>query len=264
MFGPDGRFVSGLWGWKGLLYYFDPLTYLKAVNKNVYAIGKTYYANDTGVITGGINEINGYIWGNHLGHANIQYLDNGQYIPLNFRGRFSGTGNGLPNVMVVHETANPNDSIWGEINYEHNTYQRAFVHAFVDADSIIQIYPTDHECKGSGYPANGRAVQFEQVEVHNGYQFARELGNAAYYAAFNMKKYGMTPSLETNGQRTLGSHHNVSQYLGGTDHTDPDVYWNNNARSFFGTGYGMSDFLSWFVCTTALFSDRSNIKNKIS
>ena len=37
--------------------------------------------------------------------------------------------------IVVHETANPNDSIWGEINYEKAHYNNAFVHAFVDGES---------------------------------------------------------------------------------------------------------------------------------
>jgi len=38
------------------------------------------------------------------------------------------------------------------------------------------------------------------------------------------------------------SHHNVSQYLGGTDHTDPDGYWYTNAHNFYGTDYTMRDF----------------------
>ena len=147
-------------------------------------------------------------------------------------------------MIVVHETANKYDSIQGEINFERNTYGNAFVHAFVDANNIIQISNTDHEAWGAAYPANGRAVQFEQVEVYGGWNFARELVNAAYYTAYNMKKYGLTPSLaQPNGTGTLWSHHNVSQYLGGTDHTDPDSYWNNRAWSYFRTGYSIGDFL---------------------
>ena len=85
-------------------------------------------------------------------------------------------------MIVVHETANPNDSIWGEINYEKSNYNSAFVHAFVDSNSIIQISNTDH-------------VQFEQVEVYGGWNFAAELVNAAYYTAYKMKQYGMYPVL---------------------------------------------------------------------
>ena len=242
MFGEDGRIVTGLYGWKGSLYYFNPGTYLKATNQTVYANGKTYWANASGIISG-FNSINNYILNNRLGHANIYFYDNGQAIPLNLTSAYSGTDNGRPNMVVVHETANPNDSIWGEINFEKNHYDDAFVHAFVDGNNIIQISNTDHEAWGAAYPANGRAVQFEQIEVHNGYQFARELSNAAYYTAYIMHKYGMDPSLaQSNGTGTLWSHHNVSQYLGGTDHTDPDGYWWTNAHNFFGTNYTMSDF----------------------
>lgn len=242
MFGPDGRIVSGLYGWKESLYYFTPYLYTKATNQWVSANGKSYWASGSGIITSGLNSINNYILNNNLGHANITFYDNGQAIPLNITGKYSGTGNGLPNIVIVHETANPNDSIWGEINYEKNHYNDAFVHAFVDNNNIIQISNTDHEAWGAGYPANGRAVQFEQVEVHNADAFARELSNAAYYTAYIMHKYGFAPSLVSNGNGTLWSHHNVSQYLGGTDHTDPDGYWYTNAHNFYGTDYTMRDF----------------------
>ncbi|PWT31189.1 N-acetylmuramoyl-L-alanine amidase [Limosilactobacillus reuteri] len=242
MFGKDGRIVSGLYGWKESLYYFTPYLYTKATNQWVSANGKSYWASGSGIITSGLNSINNYILNNNLGHANITFYDNGQAIPLNITGKYSGTGNGLPNIVIVHETANPNDSIWGEINYEKNHYNDAFVHAFVDNNNIIQISNTDHEAWGAGYPANGRAVQFEQVEVHNADAFARELSNAAYYTAYIMHKYGFAPSLVSNGNGTLWSHHNVSQYLGGTDHTDPDGYWYTNAHNFYGTDYTMRDF----------------------
>lgn len=42
---------------------------------------------------------------------------------------------------------------------------------------------------GAGYPANGRAVQFEQVEVTVG-ETLREISNAAYFTAYMMKSMG--------------------------------------------------------------------------
>ena len=119
------------------------------------------------------------------------------------------------------------------------------MHAFVDGNQIIEISPTDHEAWGAAYPANGRAVQFEQVEVYGANNFARELVNAAYYTAYKMNEYGMVPSLaQANGTGTLWSHHNVTQYIanGKTDHTDPDGYWTNRASRYFGTSYTMKDF----------------------
>ncbi|RMX26607.1 N-acetylmuramoyl-L-alanine amidase [Limosilactobacillus reuteri] len=188
------------------------------------------------------NGINRYILNNHINHATITV---NHVIPSDTTDVYSETEDGKPNMVVVHETANPNDSIWGEINYEKANYNKAFVHAFVDGNQIIEISPTDHEAWGAAYPANGRAVQFEQVEVYGANNFARELVNAAYYTAYKMNEYGMIPSLaQANGTGTLWSHHNVTQYIanGKTDHTDPDGYWTNRASRYFGTSYTMKDF----------------------
>ena len=188
------------------------------------------------------NGINRYILNNHINHAAITV---NHVIPSDTTDVYSETEDGKPNMVVVHETANPNDSIWGEINYEKANYNKAFVHAFVDGNQIIEISPTDHEAWGAAYPANGRAIQFEQVEVYGANNFARELVNAAYYTAYKMNEYGMIPSLaQANGTGTLWSHHNVTQYIanGKTDHTDPDGYWANRASRYFGTSYTMKDF----------------------
>lgn len=185
---------------------------------------------------------------NNIGHANIEFRH-----VLNVAGSRSGilTGSGSDGVqyaegkpvkVIVHETANPNDSIEGEINYELGDYNRAFVHAFVDGNRIVEIAPTDRPCWGSGPQGNKYGVQFEQVEVYGRDNFVRELVNGAYYAAYNMKKYGIIPTFTNNADGTLMTHHLVSLYLGGTDHVDPDAYWANRAGAYFGTGYSISDF----------------------
>jgi bifunctional autolysin len=43
-------------------------------------------------------------------------------------------GVGKPEGIVVHDTANDNSTIEGEINYMRNNYTNAFVHAFVDGN----------------------------------------------------------------------------------------------------------------------------------
>ena len=242
-FGNGGvRLDNGFYNNWGHTYYFFGDGAL-ATNGNVWINGSEYYANRDGIlspITARSNGINRYI----LDHGITPVGITEDYVIPNVTGSYSGTGNGRPNMVIVHETANPNDSIWGEINYERSHYNGAFVHAFVDADHIVQISNTDHEAWGACYPANGRGIQFEQVEVYGARNFARELMNAAYYTAYNMHKYGLTPSLaQSNGTGTLWSHHNVTQYLGNTDHTDPDGYWSKRAGSYFGTGYSMGDFL---------------------
>ncbi|MFR0611435.1 N-acetylmuramoyl-L-alanine amidase [Limosilactobacillus balticus] len=243
-FGDDGaRWDNRFYNNWGNTYYFTADGSL-AQNTNVWAYGSQYHADNAGILSPISiynNKINSYIMNNRITPANITYQN---VIPDVSNHFYTGTSDGKPNMIIVHETANPNDSIQGEINYEREHYNSAFVHAFVDANNIIQISNTDHEAWGAAYPANGRAVQFEQVEVYGAWNFARELVNAAYYTAFNMHKYGLTPSLaQADGSGMLWSHHNVSQYLGGTDHTDPDGYWTRNARNYFGTGYNMNDFL---------------------
>ena len=243
-FQKDGsRLDNGFYNNWGHTYYFGNDGAL-VQGTGIWVNGSFYRADNSGIllpISVYNNKINSYIMNNGIGHANISYVN---AIPDVSSHSYSGTTDGKPNMVVVHETDNPNDSIWGEINYEKQHYNSAFVHAFVDANNIIQISDTDHEAWGAAYPANGRAVQFEQVEVYGAWNFARELVNAAYYTAYNMRKYGLTPSLaQSNGTGTLWSHHNVSQYLGNTNHTDPDGYWSNRASSYFGTGYNMNDFL---------------------
>lgn len=190
------------------------------------------------------NAINRYILQNKVGHASIQT----DYVIPEVTGKYSNTSDGRPDMVVVHETANPNDSIYGEINFEKQHYNNAFVHAFVDGNNIIEVSSTDREAWGAGYPANGRAVQFEQVEVYGAGNFVRELVNGAYYAAYKMKQYGIVPTLawynSQTGQYggTLWSHHMVSEYMHVTDHTDPDGYWARRASQYFGTTYTMSDF----------------------
>lgn len=148
--------------------------------------------------------------------------------------------NGKPEGVVVHETANPNSTIYGEISYMEKNYNNAFVHTFVDASSIINVANTNYLCWGAGPIANARYVQFEQVEVHSKAAFASELNNAAYYTAYILNQYGLTPKRNV----TVLSHHDVSTNLGGTNHTDPDGYWKANASSYFGTTYTMTDFMS--------------------
>lgn len=55
MFGSDGRIVSGLYEWQGQSYYFDPVTYLKATSQTVVTPSGSYYADENGVLHGGIS-----------------------------------------------------------------------------------------------------------------------------------------------------------------------------------------------------------------
>ncbi|MDT6980311.1 N-acetylmuramoyl-L-alanine amidase [Levilactobacillus zymae] len=179
------------------------------------------------------NTINDYIANQGYGTPTITQNIWSGFPKLKYR-------NNRPEGVVVHETANPNSTIYNEITYMKNNYQNAFVHTFIDASHIINIANTNYLSWGSGYQGNQRYVQFEQVEVHSKAAFASELNNAAYYTAYVLKQYGLTPQYKS----TVLSHHNVSTLLGGTNHTDPDGYWSSNARSYFGTTYTMTDFMA--------------------
>ncbi|KRK48519.1 N-acetylmuramoyl-L-alanine amidase [Secundilactobacillus kimchicus] len=146
-----------------------------------------------------------------------------------------------PEGVVVHETGNPNSNIFSEIAYMKRNYSNGFVHAFIDGTHIINIANTNYLAWGAGYPANARFLQFEQVEVHSKKQFAKQAANAAYFTAKLLKQYHLKPNdAAYDGKGTVWSHHAVSQFLGGTDHTDPDGYYKTAGRRYFGQAYSMA------------------------
>ncbi|QBO37440.1 hypothetical protein EQG49_03025 [Periweissella cryptocerci] len=186
------------------------------------------------------NQINKYIQANHFKQPAKITSSIWSGFPKN---KYT-TSNAKPNGVVVHETANPTSTITGEISYMKAHYTNAFVHSFVDDNNIINVANTNYLAWGSGYYGNQRFVQFEEVRVHSKDAFAKEINNAAYYTAYLLKEYGLKPSLATSSKTgTVWSHHNVSDWLGGTDHTDPDGYWATSAKTWFNTTYTMKDFL---------------------
>ncbi len=235
-FGNDGaRYTNQFYSnWNNLYYFGDNGVLLK--NTHFVYNFIDFYANNQGILNLS-NSINAYIIANGFRHANVETLIWGGYPTADMQYR-----TGSPEGVVVHETANKNDSIEGEINYAQNNYENAFVHSYVDASRIINVANTDLKCWGSGPFGNQRFVQFEQVEVHDAYSFASELNNAAYYTAYLLNQYGLKVQTESNGVGTIWSHHNVTEYLGGTDHTDPDGYWSTNASKLFGANYNMDTF----------------------
>ncbi|GAW98924.1 N-acetylmuramoyl-L-alanine amidase [Secundilactobacillus mixtipabuli] len=152
-------------------------------------------------------------------------------------------GVGKPEGVVIHETANPSSTIYNEIAYMKAHYNNAFVHSFVDASHIINIANTNYLAWGVGFPGNARYVQFEQVEVHSKSAFAHEVSNAAWYTAYLLHQYGLTPNAaDYDGKGTVWSHRAVAKYLGGSDHTDPVGYYSANGKKYFGSSYTMADF----------------------
>jgi N-acetylmuramoyl-L-alanine amidase len=149
-------------------------------------------------------------------------------------------GVGKPEGVVVHETATPGATAWDEGRYFNNNWMTAYtyVHAVVDNNQTIQLMSTDYGTWGAGPIANLRYIQIELCEVSTRSQFVQSVANDAYYIATLLHQYNLTPSRASkSGTGTIWSHNEVSQYLGGTNHGDPDGY-------FAKWGYSMSDFYS--------------------
>src|SRR5699024_1278660 len=79
---------------------------------------------------------------------------------------------GKPESIVMHDTANDNSTITGEINYIKNNYNSAYVHAYVDGNSIIETANTDYLALGAGSAENERFIQYKLVHTHDYYSFA--------------------------------------------------------------------------------------------
>lgn len=152
-------------------------------------------------------------------------------------------GVGRPEGVVIHETATPNASAWAEARYFNNNWTSAYtyVHAIVDDTQIIQMSDTNYGVWGAGPQANSRFIQVELCRVNTRAKFVKSVANDASWIASMLYRYGMKPSRATSsGSGTVWSHHDVSNYLGGTDHVDPDTY-------FPQYGYSMSEFYSLIV-----------------
>lgn len=142
-------------------------------------------------------------------------------------------GVGKPEGIIVHDTANDNSTIDGDISYMKRNYQNAFVHGFINGQRIVETQPTDYLAWGAGAIANERFIHIELVHVHSKEDFARQMNNMADYAATNLQYYGLSPdSAEYDGRGTVWTHDAVSRFLGGTDHTDPHGYLKQHGYSF--------------------------------
>lgn len=178
--------------------------------------------------------VNEYIQRNNIQPSNIQQV-NGTFDQM--FGYENGVGK--PEGVVIHETATKNATAWDEVTYFNREWRTAqtYVHAFADANHILQIHNTDYGVWGAGYWANQRFIQIELCEENTYDGFARSVNNQAYFTAYMLKKYGLRPSLaDHTGSGTIWSHNAVNQYhpsAGG--HTDP-IGW------FSQWGYSMDQF----------------------
>ena len=186
------------------------------------------------------SNVNQYILKHKLKNPSISYQHERLYGNLSDSAKKMqyATVNQKPVGIVIHETANDSSTVENEINYMSSNWYNAFVHAFADANNIIEIHNTNYYCWGAGKYANPQFIQIELCRSKNLSDFAKSVNNQAFYAAYQLKKYNLKPIDASNtGKGTVWSHAAVSKFLGGTDHTDPIGYF----KKF---NYTFSDFFS--------------------
>jgi peptidoglycan hydrolase-like protein with peptidoglycan-binding domain len=130
--------------------------------------------------------------------------------------------------VVLHYTDNTSvkyDTAQTEANYVKKHWKKAFVHEFVDSEEIIQVANPNYTSWGAGKYANHRFIQIELCRADNKADFIKSFDMFCKRAAEYLYalKLGVSPA-KANGTGTLWSHFDVTNYLGGTDHTDPIAY----------------------------------------
>lgn len=128
-------------------------------------------------------------------------------------------GKGAYEGVVAHATANYGDTAKGNRDYEVGNWQNAFVHFFVDYNEIIQVADTNYKAWGAGSVANDRFVHVELCQSRDKQKFLKSYKKYTWLLAkvLHDKRLGVNES-------TLWGHQDVTDKLGGTNHTDPYGY----------------------------------------
>lgn len=145
------------------------------------------------------------------------------------------TSNGKPDCIVMHDTGNDKSKIDGEIAYMSNNWGNAFVHAWIDADKIVETANTDYLCWGAGPAINPYAIQGELVHEHTKERFLKSLDKWIFYFAYQLYWYEIEPNDATgDGNGTVFTHEAVSKFRGQTDHVDPMPYIRERSKKLCG------------------------------
>lgn len=204
--------------------------------------GKHYFMPAKQLTVQQSNPINAYLARRDYPHCSIKPA-----IDRHFAKQPYQTFLNRPHGVIVHDTGTEHTTVASEIRYMENNYASTgvFVHTFISASQIRNIANIHYMAQGAGPKANPYFVQFEMPHQYTSRSFARQLGNAAYYTATILRKNHLPVIKGTpHGDGTVWTHAMVSDYLGGTDHRDPNVYWANSADDLFDTDYGINDFIN--------------------
>lgn len=129
--------------------------------------------------------------------------------------------------VVAHSTATPGADDVRERNFEAAHWKEAFVHFFVDWDSITQVADSNYVAWGAGPNANQRFVHVELCETPDAAKFNQSYARYTWLLAYIL--YGKR--LGVKRQSTLWTHADVTRILGGTTHQDPVAYLQSHGVS---------------------------------
>ncbi|UEX89674.1 N-acetylmuramoyl-L-alanine amidase [Staphylococcus ratti] len=177
-------------------------------------------------------DVNQYIIQNQIKHSKVvkdSRMNTLPKLPYKY-----GTYQGI----VIHEVGEDNSTLTQWVDRMYETYETAFVHAFVDNNEIHLTAPAEYYVWGAGKEANPYFYQIEVVRTYTFDDFAKSVNNQAWLAAYMLKQKNLTPTLadDNEGIGTIISHNAVGKYWGGTDHTDPIAYyakWGYDMHQFF-------------------------------
>ncbi|HAR6143390.1 TPA: autolysin [Staphylococcus pseudintermedius] len=177
-------------------------------------------------------DVNQYIMKNHIPHSPVvkdTRMNTLPKIPYKY-GTYIG--------VVIHEVGEDDRTLPQWVDRMYRTYDRAFVHAFVDEKEIRLTAPSNYLAWGAGKQANPYFYHIELVRVYSFDDFARSVNNQAWLAAYMLKQQNIEPTLadDQEGVGSVISHYAIMKYWGGTTHTDPIAYynrWNYNMEKFF-------------------------------
>ncbi|MGR5993853.1 peptidoglycan recognition protein family protein [Bacillus cereus] len=134
-------------------------------------------------------------------------------------------GYGAYEGVVAHSTATPEAPAINIQKYESRTWRNAFVHYAVDWNETIQIADTKYIAYGGGPGANKRFVHVELCETADYTKFKRDYDKYVKLLAKILRDRGLSV------EKGLWTHHDVTKYLGGTDHEDPLDYLKSHGVS---------------------------------
>lgn len=135
-------------------------------------------------------------------------------------------GIGKPEIIVAHSTCNPSvyDNAISERAWEAKDYNNAFVHAFVDADQILQVASLDYISYNCGPGANSFSIGVEACEMNTQDKFNKMYDKYTWYLAHLLDQFHLPIT-------ALYTHNEVRLKFGGTSHSDPDASFSKWGKS---------------------------------